>query len=167
MLVVSCSAELLLAVRVLSRHGTPAGISAQTAARNVGAAAEPEAGPRNAVFAVWVANPRAHVPDVVIVQPEVVRIEGTVTATLVTVPPPLEPPSWTVPAVSANVAICPAVIAPVTDATVAPPALEAFVAAVPSPKLERAAATVETSDRLLAGFSGVNPRLVAAAPLAR
>ena len=41
------------------------------------------------------------------------------------------------------------------------------VASAPKPRLVRAVEGLERSDRLLAGFSGVKPRLATAAPLAR
>ena len=63
------------------------GISAATSDLKVGAKALPDAGPANTVFALSVAKPIAKVPLDVIGEPDTVRKPGTVSATLVTVPP--------------------------------------------------------------------------------
>jgi hypothetical protein len=62
------------------------GISAATKARNVGVAAPQLPGPAKTVFAVWVARVTAKVPEVVTGEPATLRKDGTVKATLVTVP---------------------------------------------------------------------------------
>lgn len=70
-------------------HSTvPLGMSLAPIARNVGVAAPPLVGPAKNVFAVSVANVIAKVPDVVIGLPVTDRMEGTVSATEVTVPVP-------------------------------------------------------------------------------
>jgi hypothetical protein len=63
-------------------------MSADASARKVGVAAAPEVGPAKTWFAVCVASENARVPLEVIGEPVTARIDGTVAATLVTVPEP-------------------------------------------------------------------------------
>jgi hypothetical protein len=64
------------------------GRSAPTKARNVGVAAEPVVGPAQTWLADWVARVPVSVPDVVIGEPETVKmLDGNASPTLVTVPP--------------------------------------------------------------------------------
>src|SRR6185312_8444151 len=66
-------------------------MSAATKARNPGAAAAPDAGPANTVFAFWLAREPVSVPEVVTGEPETENIFGSESPTLVTVPAaPLE-----------------------------------------------------------------------------
>ena len=67
------------------------GISAETSDLNVGAAAPPEVGPANTKLALSLARDRASVPEVVMGDPEIDKKDGTVIATLVTVPLPPPP----------------------------------------------------------------------------
>ena len=60
----------------------------------------------------------------------------------------------------------PLLLTPLPSA-VATPAPGVVVASAPKPRLVSAVEGLERSDRLLAGFSGVKPRLAAAAPVAR
>lgn len=64
------------------------GRSADTRVRNVGAAAAPDAGPAKTIFGLCVLSVMAKVPAVVTGEPVTVCRDGTVTATLVTVPAP-------------------------------------------------------------------------------
>lgn len=68
-----------------------AGRSANTIDLNDGAAAAPVVGPAKTVFALCVFSPIAKVPVDVMGEPEMLRKDGTVAATLVTVPPPALP----------------------------------------------------------------------------
>src|SRR5258705_8275332 len=65
---------------------TPAGMSAATSARNVGAAAEPEVGPAHTWLADALALVIASVPEPVTGEPDTENSAGTVSPTLVTVP---------------------------------------------------------------------------------
>jgi len=62
-------------------------MSVAVRARKVGVAAAPETGPAQTVMAASVVRPIASVPAVVIGDPVIVKILGTVCVTLVTVPP--------------------------------------------------------------------------------
>lgn len=62
------------------------GISLATKALNVGAAATPDDGPANTLFATCVANVAVRVPELVTGEPETVKMEGSDKATDVTVP---------------------------------------------------------------------------------
>jgi hypothetical protein len=64
----------------------PPGKSAATRARNVGADAPPEDGPARTRFAFCVASVTASVPLVVMGEPDTERNDGTVSATLDTLP---------------------------------------------------------------------------------
>jgi hypothetical protein len=79
------------------------GMSAATNARKAGVATPPDVGPANTVFAVCVAREIARVPDEVTGDPDTDKNEGTVCATLVTVPePPGVPHEAAVPLVVRN-----------------------------------------------------------------
>src|SRR6185312_5482778 len=68
-----------------------AGMSAETSARNPGAAAIPDVGPAKTVLALCVASVPVIVPEAVTGLPETVKMLGSARPTLVTVPDPAPP----------------------------------------------------------------------------
>mgnify|MGYP000724067725 CR=1 FL=1 len=85
----AANAEAVAAVPAAGRYvDDKSGMSPATSARNVGAAALPDAGPENTRFAVCVASEPVSVPDVVTGEPVTVNMAGNASDTLVTVPKP-------------------------------------------------------------------------------
>ena len=86
--VISSTEPVLAVVRPSRRSVLMLGKSASTSDRKLGAAALPIAGPAKIVFAFCVASDKDNVPLDVIGDPETVKKEGAVSATLVTPPDP-------------------------------------------------------------------------------